>query len=375
MNFTKNIISRLLLFSGFSFAIAALLFVAGFSKIFFVLFAAIGIVFSAFAFNKSEKFKGLTYPLMIIASVVIAMAYPDIFVSIRGFHLAVLITPLLQIIMFGMGTTMSVQDFVGVVKMPKGVIIGAVCQFSIMPLIGFSLASIFNFPPEIAAGIILIGSSPGGMASNVMAYLARANVALSITLTTVSTLLAPFLTPFWMRAIGSQFIEIDAFKMMLDIIKIVIIPVVGGVLFNHLFKGKTKWIDVVMPRLSMGSIAFIIVIITAIGRDSLMEIGILLFFTALIHNILGYFVGYSVGRLFKMNEKDCRTIAIEVGMQNGGLASGIAKEMGKVATVGLAPAIFGPAMNITGSLLASFWRGKIPSNLKNVKLNILSNKY
>ncbi len=354
----KNIIARLLILSIFSFFIATLLFFLDSSKGFFVLFLAIGFVFIAFAFNKSKKFKGLTYPVMILASVAIALTYPDIFVSIKGFHLTTLITPLLQIIMFGMGATMSVQDFVGVVKMPKGVIIGSVCQFTVMPLVGFSLASIFNFPPEIAAGIILIGSSPGGMASNVMAYLAKANVALSITLTTVSTLLAPFLTPFWMKAIGSQFVEIDALKMMFDIIKIVIIPVFFGILFNYLFKGRTKWIDIIMPRLSMVSIAFIIVIITAVGRESLMTIGILLFCTALFHNIIGYFVGYFAGRLFKMSEKDCRTIAIEVGMQNGGLASGIAKEMGKVATIGLAPAIFGPTMNITGSLLASFWHEK-----------------
>ena len=196
------------------------------------------------------------------------------------------------------------------------------------------------------------------MASNVMAYLARANVALSITLTTVSPLLAPRLTPFWMKIMGSRFIELDALKMMFDIVKIVIIPVIGGVLFNRLFKEKMKWVSIVMSRLSMGSIALIIVIITAMGHESLKEIGIMLLCTALIHNIFGYLAGYYAGRLFKMDDKDCRTIAIEVGMQNGGLVSWIAKEMGKVATVGLAPAVFGPTMNITGSLLASFWRGK-----------------
>ncbi len=360
MDNLKNILLEMILFAVACVALAVYLIAADCNKIIAMIFLVSGFVIAALAFNKFEKLKGLTYPLMIFASVAVAMAYPDIFIQIRGVHLAVLITPLLQIIMFGMGTTMSLSDFVGVVKMPKGVLIGSVCQFTIMPLIGFFLASIFNFPPEIAAGIILIGSSPGGMASNVMAYLARANVALSITLTTVSTLLAPFLTPFWMKVVGSQFIEIDAAKMMFDIVKIVIIPVVGGVLFNHLFKGRLKWMDVVMPRLSMASIAFIIVIITAIGRASLMEIGFLLFSAAIIHNISGYFVGYYVGRLFKMNEKDCRTIAIEVGMQNGGLASGIAKEMGKVATVGLAPAIFGPVMNITGSLLASFWKDRVP---------------
>ncbi len=352
----RNKSSILLLGSMLSFLTAISLSIFDSGKIFVTLFLAAGFVLSAVMFYHSSRFDGLTYPIMIIASVLLAMVHPCIFISIGGFYLATLITPLLQIIMFGMGTTIGLKDFIRIIKMPKGVLIGSLCQFTVMPLLGFTLASIFNFPPEIAAGIILIGSSPGGMASNVMAYLSHGNVALSITLTTVSTLLSPVVTPFCMKLLGSQYIEVDAMKMMFDIIKIVIFPVAGGILFNHFFKGKMKWIDVLMPKLSMGGIAFIIVIITAIGRDSLMQIGLLLFFTAFIHNTSGYLIGYYAGRIFKMSRQDCRTIAIEVGMQNGGLASGIAKEMGKVATVGLVPAIFGPTMNITGSLLASWWK-------------------
>jgi BASS family bile acid:Na+ symporter len=231
-----------------------------------------------------------------------------------------------------------------------------------MPILGFTLATVSNFPPEIAAGIVLIGCSPSGLASNVMSYLAKANLALSITITAVTTLLAPFVTPVLMKFLAGAFIEIDVLKMMWDIIKMVIIPIGGGLLFNKLLSGKSKWIDDAMPVVSMFGIALILTIITAAGRDNLIKIGGLLIILGLIHNICGYFLGFWFAKLFKMEERDCRTIALEVGMQNAGLASGIAKEMGKIATIGLAPAIFGPVMNITGSALASWWHGRPPKD-------------
>jgi BASS family bile acid:Na+ symporter len=317
------------------------------------------VVLLALGFRRYAALKGYTYTMMVIAAVIAAMFYPQYFITVGDFRLDRMITPLLQIIMFGMGTAMSAQDFIGIIRMPKGVIVGTLNHFTIMPLLGFTLANIFDFPPEIAAGVILIGCSPCGMASNVISYLARANLALSITLTTVSTFLAPILTPLLMKLLAGQFIEIDVVKMIWDITKIVILPVGAGLLFNHLLKGKVKWLDEAMPLLSMAGIGFIILIITAAGRGSLLEIGIALIASSLIHNTAGYFLGYWSARLFRMQEQDCRTIAIEVGMQNGGLASGIAREMGKLATVGLAPAIFGPLMNITGSMLANWWRGRL----------------
>jgi len=150
--------------------------------------------------------------------------------------------------------------------------------------------------------------------------------------------------------------------MMWDIVKMVIIPIGAGLLFNRLLSGRARWLDEAMPLVSMFGIALIIVIITAAGRDSLLDIGALLILLVLIHNLTGYLLGYWTARLFRMNERDCRTVAIEVGMQNGGLASGIAKEMGKIATLGLAPAVFGPLMNITGSILASYWHRKPPKD-------------
>ena len=311
--------------------------------------------------------KRYSYTLIIFAAVTVALIYPQYFISLNGFRFTVLITPLIQVIMFGMGTSMSFHDFVGVVKMPKGVIIGVCSHFIIMPLIGFTLASLSGFPPEIAAGIILIGCSPNGMASNVISYLAKANLALSVTITAVSTMLAPFLTPLLMRLLAGAFININVTDMMFDIFKMVIIPIVAGLIFNKLFSGKAAWVDKVMPLISMAGIAFIIVIITAAGRDSLLSIGPQLVLLVLVHNLSGYTLGYWSGRLFRMNERDCRTIAIEVGMQNGGLASGLAKAMGKIATVGLAPAIFGPLMNVTGSILASYWHRRPPTDSNDKK--------
>ncbi|RMG74970.1 MAG: bile acid:sodium symporter family protein [Bacteroidetes bacterium] len=312
----------------------------------------------ALAVRAHEATRGLSYTLIIFAAVTISLSYPQLFTSWGGYALKSLIVPLLQLIMFGMGTAMSLRDFAGVAKMPKGVLVGVVCQFTIMPFVGFGLVSAFGFPPEIAAGIILVGASPSGLASNVMSYLAKANLALSVTLTAVATLLAPLMTPFLMQTLAAQYVPIDFWGMMWSIVKIVILPIAAGLLFNHFFHGKFPLVDRAMPLVSMGGIAFIITIITAAGRDSLLDVGLLLLLACLIHNLAGYGLGYGACRLLRMPERDCRTIALEVGMQNGGLASGIALEMGKVATVGLAPAVFGPLMNITGSSLAMWWRGK-----------------
>jgi BASS family bile acid:Na+ symporter len=328
-------------------------------------------LFLATAFRDQKTLKGFSFATLIFGAVSLSMFYPAPFVQVGNFQMKSLIVPLLQIIMFGMGTAMSVKDFIGVVKMPKGVLVGLACQFTIMPILGFAIASLFGFPAEIAAGVVLIGSSPSGLASNVMAYLAKANVALSVTLTAVATMLAPLMTPMLMELFAGEFVPIDFWGMMWSIMRMVILPIIGGLLFNHFFHGKTPWLDKAMPILSMAGIALIIMIITAAGRDSLLSIGLFLIIAAILHNAVGYFLGYWGCRLFKMDERDCRTIALEVGMQNGGLASGIALEMGKVATVGLAPAVFGPWMNISGSSLALYWRDKDPEK-KKLEKNLLT---
>jgi bile acid:Na+ symporter, BASS family len=302
------------------------------------------------------------YTLSIIIAATLAMLFPGPFTVIGGFELKNLIVPLLMIIMFGMGTTMGLKDFEGVIKNPRSVFIGIFCQFSIMPFVGYTLATSFGFPNEIAAGVILIGCSPSGLASNVMAYIAKANVALSLTITATATLLAPVLTPALMKWLAGTFVEVDFFKMMVDILKMIILPIGLGLLVNYIFRRQAAWLNRYMPLVSMIGIALIICIITAAGRNSLLTIGVALIGCTLIHNVMGYVLGYGLAKLMRLPEQDCRTVSLEVGLQNGGLASGLALQMGKVATVGLAPALFGPIMNITGSLLASFW-GKKPEEV------------
>lgn len=377
-----------------------------------------------------KSFKGFSYTIWIFTAVTVSMFYPQHLTSMGSFQFKTLIVPLLQIIMFGMGSQMSLDDFTGVIKMPKGVIIGVGSHYIIMPLVAFFISRIFNFPPEIAAGIILIGCVPSGLASNVMSYIAHANLALAVTIGAISTLISPFVTPFLMKILGGQYIEVNFWSMMLDILNMIILPIVagfifnlfnvgkeklkskviqlsiffviifltdlvflkaknadttgfftalfkslgwfyflpmvGGLLFRYFLKGDKVLMGKILSLISMVGIAAIIAIITATGRDSLLKVGALLLITSLLHNISGYTLGYGVSWLFGMPEQDRRTVAFEVGMQNGGLASGLALQMGKIATVGLAPAIFGPLMNVTGSALASWWRSKPPKETENL---------
>jgi BASS family bile acid:Na+ symporter len=381
-----------------------------------------GFAFLAFAVRGFTATKGFAYTIWIFTAVTVSMFYPGTFTSVGNFQLKRLIVPLLQIIMFGMGSQMSFNDFAGVIRMPKGVIIGVFLQFTIMPLVGLTIANIFPFPTEIAAGIILIGCVPSGLASNVMSYLARANLALAVTISAVTTLLSPLITPALMKWLGGQFIEVKFWNMMLDILNMIILPIVAGFIFNlfskgnvkpgaktvqlisylvvislttlvyvkakqtglqgfihaflismgwfyilpmssalllsRIFRGDISWMEKALSMVSMAGIALIVAVITATGRNSLLQVGALLLVTSLLHNFAGYTLGYGFAWIFGMPEKDRRTLAFEVGMQNGGLASGLALQMGKVATVGLAPAIFGPLMNITGSVLANWWRGR-----------------
>jgi bile acid:Na+ symporter, BASS family len=313
-----------------------------------------GFLAASIGVRASERLRGISYSLMIFAVVTLAMCFPAPFVSWGEFKLSVLIVPLLQIIMFGMGTVMSAKDFVAVVKAPTAVGIGLLLQYTIMPFVGLAIAVGFGFPPEIAAGIILVGAAPSGLASNVMVYIARANLALSVTLTTVGTLLSPLITPLYMQWFAGRYIPIDPWAMMWDITKITILPIVAGLIFNRLFHGKTVWLDRLMPRVSMAGIAVILMIMTAGRRDDLLVVGAILIVVTLLHNLAGYFLGYWSCRLLRMDERTCRTISFEVGLQNAGLATGLAQELGR--QVALAPIVFGSLMNITGATLATWWR-------------------
>lgn len=394
----------------------------------------LALVLLAIAFRGFTSLKGFSYTIWILAAVSVAMFYPDYFFTVGDFQLKRLIVPFVQLTMFGMGAHMSFNDFKGVIKMPKGVFIGIGCHFIIMPLVGFSLSHLFDFPPEIAGGVILIGCVSSAMASNVMSYLSGANLALAVTIGACSTILSPFVTPFLMKWLGGQYVEIDIAHMMIDITNMIIIPIVAGFIFNLFYYGqetqRAKTIQLVgfawiigltnvllqlivrqpisnflmslgmsffwfyglpmliaillkkRPQISramienclsfaaMLGIVINTVIITASGRDNLLQVGGLLIITCLLHNMIGLSVGYLTALLAGLPEKDRRTIAFEVGMQNGGVATGLALQMGKVATVGLASAIFGPLQNVTGSALANWFRKRPVEDAKQTALPV-----
>jgi len=299
-----------------------------------------------------------SYTMFIVAAVAIALTFPQYFLSVHGFALQRLILPLLQVITFGVGCTMNLREFSGAWKSPRGILIGVVSHYCIMPLVALTLAKVFHFPAEIAAGMVLVGCCPSGLASNVIAFIARADLALSITITTISTLLSPFLTPVLMRSLAGQMVHVNTLAMMLDILKIVIGPIALGLLVNRLAHRRAKPLLRAMPLLSMLGIAVIIMIISAQGREELMHVGVALVAAVFLQMTLGLSLGYGAARLLGLSERECRTVSIEVGMQNSGLASGIAVQMGKVATLGLAAAINGPVMNTTFSLLGMWWAGR-----------------
>jgi BASS family bile acid:Na+ symporter len=380
------------------------------------VFAVTAAIAMAIFTGRSERFKGLSYTAWIIAAVTTAMIYPHYFKNWGGINLRdkTLILVIIQLVMFGMGTHMRLQDFRGLRTTGKGVLVGLFCHFTVMPLMGLLLINLFHFDPEIAAGIILIGSCSSGLASNVMVYLAKGNLVLSVIVTAMATLAAPLLTPLLMKLLAGTLIEVHFIDMMAEIVKIVLVPigaallhdflktasravefrvavavilslgwiglvrsglitspsgvsrvwelsafmagaVVAGFLYHQLWS-RWRALDNLMPKLSMFGIIYFTLVTTAAGRDNLLAVGGLLFLASIIHNSAGYFFGFWLSRLFGMNRTDSRTIAFEVGLQNGGMASGIAGAMGKLGTVGLAAAVFSPWMNISGSLLANWWR-------------------
>ena len=309
----------------------------------------------------SKHFKGFAFSLWVGAFVMAAMFYPETFQRVGGFELKRLIVPLIQVIMFGMGTMLSLADFSRVLKMPRAVLVGMVLQFSIMPLVGAGLAALFGFPAEVAAGVVLIGSCPGGVASNVMAFISRGNVALSVTMTACSTIISPLLTPLMMKLLAGQYVEIEVLSMMWSITKLIIFPIVAGLIANGIlrhYRLRGPWLDRLLSWLAMSAICVIIAIITSLSRDQLLTVGLSLVATAILHNTAGYVLGYGGAWIVGLDESTRRTVAIEVGLQNGGMASALAVNVLQSSQAAMAPAIFGPWMNISGSVLASWWRAR-----------------
>jgi BASS family bile acid:Na+ symporter len=318
-----------------------------------VLCVALAIVAS-----RSQRFSAFSFALWVIAFVSAAMAFPQGFTEWGGRKLTTIIPYLIQIIMFGMGTTLALRDFARIAKMPKAAVVGTALQFIIMPGLAALLVMAFGFKGALAAGIILIGASPGGVASNVITYLAGGNVALSVTLTAISTMLSPFLTPLVMVAFAGTYIKIDAIAMMWTILNMIILPIVAGFAANYFLRRFAKWRDRLLPIVSMGAICLVLAILTAASRDKLLATSITLALLVIVHNMGGYFLGYWGSRAFKMNEAEARTVSVEVGMQNAGMAAGLAVSVLNSPEAGLAATVFATVMNVTGALLASYWRGR-----------------
>jgi bile acid:Na+ symporter, BASS family len=320
---------------------------------------AFAIAVSAWLFGRSARWSPFAFSLWVLSVVAVAISVPAVFRDWGALEPTRTIGPLIQIIMFGMGTTLSVEDFRQVLVEPKKIAIGMVLQFTVMPVTGWALAKAFGLPPELAAGVVLIGSCPGGVASNVITYLAKGNVALSVTMTACSTLMSPVMTPLGMKILAGRMVDVDFAKMLVEILQIVIVPVVLGLIANQLLKRLRlhgEWVERYLSGLAMIAICIVIGIIVAKSRDRLVAVGAVMFLVAVIHNAIGYLLGYAGAAWCGLNRSDCRTVSIEVGMQNGGLASALATNVLKSDDAAIAGAIFGPWMSIAGAVLASCWR-------------------
>ncbi len=317
-----------------------------------------GLALVALSLRRDPNLSGYAFTSWILCFVTVAMAYPEHFRVWYGRPSVTFIVPLIQVIMFGMGTALSLRDFTRVLSMPWPVFIGLSLQFVVMPTSAWLIAHAFGFQGAVAAGVILVGAAPGGVASNVITYLAGGNVALSVTMTACSTLAAPLMTPLAMKLLAGQYVPVSFTDMMVSIVEMILVPIVAGLVVNRALHGRAPWLRRALPVVSMAGICIVITIITALSRDKLLHVGLVLIAAVAAHNAVGYLLGYWGARLAGLDEADCRTVAIEVGLQNAGMASGLAISVLKSAQAALAPAIFGPWMNVSGSLLASWWRAR-----------------
>ncbi len=282
----------------------------------------------------------------------VAWQYPELFMAYEPW-----IVPLLAVVMFGMGLTLHLSDFSYVLQMPRLIFAGIILQYTIMPFTAVVLSDLMGLDPVLTAGMILVGACPGGTASNVICYLARGNVALSITLTAVSTLLAVFLTPALTAELVSKTIDVPVLDMLLSILYMVIVPVSAGVLLNHVAGKLLRPVRVFFPLLSVIAIVFIIAIIVSLNAQQVHQIGVTVLIAVILHNSAGLFLGYFTSRLMGFSPTECRTLAIEVGMQNSGLAVALAIKYFS-ATAALPGAIFSIWHNLSGSILAGFWSSR-----------------
>jgi BASS family bile acid:Na+ symporter len=293
------------------------------------------------------------FPIWALLGSLLAWTVPAGFVPLKA-----LIVPLLGIVMFGMGMTLTANDFLNVLRRPFPVFLGVAMQFLLMPLAAWGLATAAGLPSQLAVGLILVGCSPGGTASNVICYLAKGDVALSITLTMASTLLAVVATPLLTLLYAGETVPVPSLDILVTVFKIIFLPVVLGVMANHYFHHVLSPLHRVFPLLSVSSIVLIIMIIVALNHDSLANFATIVAAVVILHNAIGLFGGYWLPRWLGRDRRECRTLAIEVGMQNSGLAVALAVKYFS-ASAALPGALFSIWHNLSGSLLAGIWRRQL----------------
>ncbi|GEK60142.1 sodium transporter [Marinococcus halophilus] len=302
--------------------------------------------------NSLNIFVNKYFAVFVLIVAFIAYLLPDVFVGITGY-----ITILLGIIMFGMGLTLNLSDFRIVAKKPLPVLTGVIAQFVIMPLAAFIIALILQLPPEIAAGLVLVGACPGGTASNVMVYLAKGDLPVSVAMTTVSTLLAPLLTPLALLVLADEWLPVDPLAMFLSIFQVIIIPIALGLFIKQLFPQTVEKSVQVLPVVSMTAIIAIVAGVVGANQENIAATGLLVFVAVVLHNSFGLALGYGTAKMVGLDETKRRAVSIEVGMQNSGLGT-------QLATVHFTPlaalpsAVFSVWHNISGPLLVSWWGRK-----------------
>jgi len=285
---------------------------------------------------------------LVIICAAVAMMLPAAFEWTVPF-----VTKLLGVVMFGMGMTLKVEDFREIFRRPRDVLIGLLAQFTIMPLTALALTKAFDLPAELAAGVILVGTCPGGTASNVMTFLAKGDLALSVSMSMASTLLAPIVTPLLTLALAGAWIEVSLVNMMVSIVQVVVAPILLGLAVNHLFADFVRRAVKILPLVSIGAILLILGGVVSVNAEKILQTGVLVMMVVVLHNLFGYGLGFVAAKVFGMNLPKTKAVAIEVGMQNSGLA------------VSLAMAHFTPAAAIPGALF-SVWHNISGSIMANV---------
>ncbi len=290
--------------------------------------------------------------VIVLLAAVVSLFFPKSFVWID----TSCINPLLGLVMFGMGLTLNPSDFKVVFSRPKDVIIGCLAQFIIMPLTAWVLAKVFQLPPEFALGVILVGSCPGGTASNLITYLAKGDLALSVGMTATSTVLAPVLTPLLVWVMAGTFVDVDAVSMFLSILQVVILPIAVGFVIQKYCPKFTSRAVGFLPAFSSVAIVLIVGIVVSHNAERLLTSGLLIILVVMLHNICGLLLGFGVGKMLKLEYKKCVAISIEVGMQNSGLACSLAAIHFATFPLATIPgAIFSVWHNISGAMMAKVY--------------------